>query len=296
MDGEHVVGVGRPADEGGDHERREHQQEAAERKRKREAELLEREAGDARKRRRAFCLRPVGKPRDVWPRIEPGGDELHADAEGQRREPPPRPDQAHLRKGDGKREGRRQADDRRIVRLRAFEVVEEDDHRNVAEEEEPVHHHAIEERARRDLGELRRQREESREQPVRERRQRSDALDRQERGHHQRVEPPEGDVAHPGLREDESGGDEPAADRADHEHDHLTLAEGSERVDAMFAVRDDAGDERIRERLREPLQQQRHVEARDAPDAELRLYRCARLHIAAHSAMRRGPPSRTGMR
>ena len=44
------------------------------------------------------------------------------------------------------------------------------------------------------------------EQPVRERRQRGDALYRQERGHHQRVEALEGDIAHPCLREDKPGG------------------------------------------------------------------------------------------
>ena len=287
MDGEHVLRIDRPSDKGGDRDGREHQQEAAERKRKREAELLEGQAGDARERLGVPGLRPVGKPRDVGPGEEPGRGKLHADAEGQRREPPPRTHQAHPRECDGEGKGDDKAHERRVVRLRAVEVVEEDHHRDVAEEEESVHQRAEEKRARRDDGELRREREEAREYPVGKRRHRDDALQREERGHHQRVEAPEGDVAHPRLGEDKAGGDESAADRADREHDHLPLAEGRERVHSQLPVRDDSGDERIRERLREPLQQQWNVEARDAPNAEHRLPRFVRPHLAPHHIARR---------
>ena len=60
--------------------------------------------------------------------------------------------------GEGKSHGK--AKERRIVRLCAFEVVEEDDHRDVPEEEKPVHQYAEEKRARRHVGKFRREVEE----------------------------------------------------------------------------------------------------------------------------------------
>ena len=62
------------------------------------------------------------------------------------------------------------------------------------------------------------------------------------------------------------------ARRADHEHDHQALAERRERVDAVFAMRHDPGNKRVGTRLGERLQQQRHVEARHAPDTEFRIF------------------------
>ena len=279
MDREHIFRIDRSSDEGGDRDRGEHQKKAAERKRKREAELLESKPGDVRKRPRVFRLRPVGQPRDIRPRKKPSRDKLHPDAERQRRETPPRSDKPKLRETDGERKSHDKPDQRRIVRLRAVQIVEKNDHRDVAQKEKSVHHGGEEKRARRYMGKFCGKIEKPGKYPARKRRHRNDALNGQKRRHHKRVEAFESDVAHPRLRENEPGRDKSAADSADHEHNHLTLAEGRKRIHAVLPVRDDSCDERIRERLRKPLQQQRDIKARDAPYAKFRISRFVRSHI-----------------
>ena len=279
MDREHIFRIGRSSDEGGDSDRGEHQKKAAERKRERKTELLESKPGNVRERPRVAGLRSVRKERDIRPRKEPGRDKLHPDAESQRREPPPGSDKPEPREGDGERKSHDKPDQRRIVGLRAVEIIEKNDHRNVAQKEKSVHHRGEEKRARRHMGQIVGKIEKPREYPVRKRRHRDDALNRQKRRHHKRVQAFEGDVAHPRLRENEPGRDKSAADSADHEHDHLPLAEGRKRVHAVLPVRDDSGDERIRERLRKPLQQQRNIKSRDAPYAEFPVSRFTGPHI-----------------
>ena len=135
VDGEHVLRFDSPSDEGGDCDRRKHQQETSERKRKREPKLFEGKAGNARKRLRFFGPGLVWKTRDVRTGKEPCRDKLHGDTEGKRRKSPPRPHKTHPRECDGEGKCHNKADERRIVRLRTFEVIEEDNHRDIADKE-----------------------------------------------------------------------------------------------------------------------------------------------------------------
>ena len=291
MQGQHVAGAVGAADERGDDERREHEQKTSKRQRQREAELLQRERQHLAGRGTvASRHRRVGhtQTRNIGTRPHPCRRVLHDDAERERGEAQCRAGPADAREDHGAGERHAHAQERGVVGLRAVVAREEHDHRHVAEKERAVHNRAVEEREPGRLGQVGRKREEAAEHPVGERRQRHRALYGQQGGHHQRVQPPERDVAVPGAGEDESGRDEAAAEGADHEHHHLALAERGERVHAVRSVRHDAGHKRIGKRLRERLQQQREVEARDAPDAEARLVAAAHVRSQLMSGKARG--------
>ena len=269
VDGEHVGGVGGAGDERGNHERRAGEQESTERQRERVAELLREERGEPDAGRfRAAVLRAVREIRDARTRVEVGEEGLDPDADREREEPPARSDEPGAREDRREEHGRHDARDGGVVGLRAFEVVEEHHQRHVPEEESGVGEDGEDERPAGNLYELRRKVEESAEDPGVEGREGRDHLQRAQGGHQGGVEALEGGVAEPGLREDESGRDEPAAERADHEHDHQALAEGREGVHAVLAVGDDAGDERIGERPGEPLHEEGDVESRDVRHRE----------------------------
>ena len=274
VDGEHRLVVGGASDEQGDRQRRGRKDERTERKRQREAQLLEHHevaaAGGHQVIERALPGNPAlfEEGAHVGACIPPGDEVLENHAGGQRGEAPPGSDKAEHGEDHGEDEGEGDAQERRDVGLAALQIVEEHDHRHVAQEEGRVHHESAQQRPARDFGQMGRKAEGVLEDERVEWRNGGKALQKQQRGHHQVVQPLEGAVAAARASVDHAGHHETAAERADHEHHGLPLCEGRQAVHAEGTVRGDAADERIRDRLGKRLQQQGHVEARDPADAK----------------------------